>query len=323
MKKQLQRSDALEEADKYGFLPDSFVLPSEYGLFLECFKRSPGATWIMKPVGRAQGKGIFLFSKLSQISDWKKDHKWKSDAVQAETYIVQRYIPRPYLVGGRKFDLRLYVLVTSFSPLVVWLYRSGFGRFSAARYSSANKDINNLHMHLTNVAIQKTADDYDKSQGCKWSLRSMKMFMASKHGMAAVDALFADMQAMMIRSLLACQKVIIQDKHSFELYGYDVLFDESLKPWLIEVNASPSLTADTDADYHLKCGLIDDTFEVVDIEGRLSGREVQVGGFDLVWQNGPVRGDRPSSCSSFLGCYNDRVKNLKQLRRQQAAAGRL
>ena len=56
--------------------------------------------WIMKPVGRAQGKGIFLFSKLSQISDWKKDHKWRADGPQAETYIVQKYIQRPYTVGG-------------------------------------------------------------------------------------------------------------------------------------------------------------------------------------------------------------------------------
>lgn len=52
------------EASKYTFLPPSFVLPDDYSLFVEAFKRSPGAVWIMKPVGRAQGKGIFLFSKL-------------------------------------------------------------------------------------------------------------------------------------------------------------------------------------------------------------------------------------------------------------------
>ena len=39
------------------------------------------------------GKGIFLFNKLSQISEWKKDHKWKPDAPQAESYVAQvRYI---------------------------------------------------------------------------------------------------------------------------------------------------------------------------------------------------------------------------------------
>lgn len=75
--------------------------------------------YIMKPVGKAQGKGIFLFTKLSEISDWKKDHKWKSENPQAENYIVQRYIDNPYLVGGKKFDMRIYAMVVSYAPLKV------------------------------------------------------------------------------------------------------------------------------------------------------------------------------------------------------------
>ena len=63
------------QARNFDFFPATFVLPGEYGLFLEEFKRTPGQSWIMKPVGKAQGKGIFLFNKLSQISEWKKDHK--------------------------------------------------------------------------------------------------------------------------------------------------------------------------------------------------------------------------------------------------------
>ena len=119
------------------------------------------AVWIMKPVGRAQGKGIFLFNKLSQISEWKSDKRWKPDNPQVESYVVQQYIPNPYLIGGKKFDLRMYALVPSFNPLTVWLYRAGFARFTAMRYSSSTSIIENTEMHLTNVAIQKHGEHYN------------------------------------------------------------------------------------------------------------------------------------------------------------------
>ena len=214
--------------------------------------------------------------------------QWKAEGPQVETYVAQRYIQRPYTVGGRKFDMRLYLLVTSFSPLVGWLHREGFCRFSSGRYE--NKDMENLAMHLTNVAIQKKDDGYDADQGCKWSVKNLKQYLAAKHGKRRVNQLFYDIQMMMIRTLQSVQKTIIQDRHCFELYGYDVIIDADLKPWLLEVNASPSLTASNDEDYSLKSSLLEDVFNVVDIEEKRLGTEVQIGGFDLVWNNGAVAG---------------------------------
>ena len=54
--------------------------------------------------------------------------------------------------------------------------------------------------------------------------------------------------------------------NSFELYGADFLLSYDLKPWLIEINASPSMTANTPSDYEMKVGLLDDTFTCLDLE---------------------------------------------------------
>ncbi len=245
--RQLQREGKDEEAKKYDFAPFTYVLPADYGLFVEEFKQQAGAIWIMKPIGKAQGKGIFLFNKLgqvraraasgralacvrarelrdppppprpppprprrplpTQINEWKKDHRWKADNPQAETYVVQRYIENPLLVGGKKFDLRIYVLVTSYSPLTVYMYRAGFARFSSYRYNTHARNLGDNYVHLTNVAIQKTGPSYDAGAGCKWPLRNLKLYLIGKFGAAATDSLFFEIQELCINSLLAVQKV--------------------------------------------------------------------------------------------------------------------
>ena len=225
----------------------------------------------------------------------------------------------PYLVGGKKFDLRIYALVTNYSPLRVFLYRSGFARFTNTRFSMKKEDIANTYIHLTNVAIQKHAPGFDKAKGMKWPIRALRTFLTTKHGAEATSELFNGIQNLIIRALLAVQPAMINDKHCFELYGYDIMIDADLKPWLLEVNASPSLTASDRADWVLKCGMLEDMLDIVDVEARREPGKVdlKMGGFDLIWDGGPVmRFDRPTSLPTMLGCYNDRDKN--QLRQERA-----
>uniref|UniRef100_A0A2C9JT67 Tubulin--tyrosine ligase-like protein 9 n=1 Tax=Biomphalaria glabrata TaxID=6526 RepID=A0A2C9JT67_BIOGL len=328
LRRQLERDSGKLEAQKCDFYPATFELPSEYHIFVDEFRRNPGTIWIMKPIARSQGKGIFLFKRLKDITDWKRGVEYQpqlqvTDASTApiETYVVQRYIENPYLIGGRKFDIRVYVLVTSYNPLKAYLYRSGFARFANNRYSLDTIDDN--YIHLTNVAIQKTAPDYDPEKGCKWSTQQLRMYLTAKHGQSKVNTLFQQMTNIFILSLQSCQRVIINDKHCFELYGYDILIDSNLKPWLIEINASPSLTASNQEDYDLKFGLLNDVLNVLDLENRLTGKEKKVGLFDLMWDDGPVfledNGNedlvkaQTTLTNAKLGCVNDRLQNLKEI----------
>jgi tubulin polyglutamylase TTLL9 len=137
-------------ADRYDRIATSFVLPQEHALFQEAFKKNPGTVWIMKPVGKAQGRGIFLINKISQVNGWRKDPRLMArgdngEPVEGpEAYIIQKYIDRPYLIGGKKFDIRAYALVTCWNPLTIYMHRHAFCRFSNTPFSMDAKDISNL-----------------------------------------------------------------------------------------------------------------------------------------------------------------------------------
>ncbi|CAK86156.1 unnamed protein product (macronuclear) [Paramecium tetraurelia] len=320
-KKNLEREGKNEEANNYNFFPLTFHLPSEYPIFFEEFKRQSNngdtkTAWIMKPIGKSQGKGIFIFNKIQQISQWKNTLRYNQDNPQAEAYIVQKYIADPLLIGGKKFDMRIYLLCTSYQPLTLYLYRTGFARFTHHRYD--NEDISNTYVHLTNVAIQKTSDNYDEKLGGKWNLQTLKLYLMTKYGQEKVAETFYNIQMLMIRSLQAVQKIIINDKHCFELYGFDILLDAQLKPWLLEVNASPSMTSNTPVDFELKCGLLDDVFTIIDLEKVLTGNEEQIGGFDLICKGNPIKLPVNSTFTTYLGAFNNRSQQLKKIAKSTA-----
>ena len=91
-------------------------------------------------------------------------------------------------------------------------------------------------------------------------MRSLKLYLMSKYGPERMSEATALIQDCIIRSLQSVAKTIINDKHCFELYGFDILLDDQLRPWLIEINASPSMTANTPTDYEGKINLLEDTF---------------------------------------------------------------
>ena len=160
----------------------------------------------MKPARGAQGTGIFLINKLSQIKKWATGGRYpQGGASTTATYVVSRYIAEPLLVSNKKFDLRLYVLVTGYRPLMAYIHRQGFARFCSAEYSSEAQDLDNAYMHLTNVAIQKHGEDYNMIHGGKWSMSNLMLYLESTRGKAAADTLSRKIDAVLIHSLRSCQ----------------------------------------------------------------------------------------------------------------------
>lgn len=182
--------------------------------------------------------------------------------------------------------------MTSYRPLKVWYSSKGFARFCNVKYSNDMSDMNNMMAHLTNVAVQKDAEDYNNEHGSKWSIDNLRFYLEQTRGKSATDKCLDQIKNIIYISLKSVQTVIQNDKHCFEMYGYDILIENDLKPWLIEVNASPSLSTTTQSDRILKMNLIEDVFKIVvppewtedgnKVHGANTCKETKVGSFSLI-----------------------------------------
>ncbi|KAH8415283.1 hypothetical protein KR009_006545 [Drosophila setifemur] len=120
-----------------------------------------------------------------------------------------------------------------------------------------------MYVHLTNVSVQKHGGEYNTLHGGKWSVQNLALYLEGTRGKEVTDRLFGAISWLIVHSLRAVAPVMASDRHCFECYGYDIIIDNALKPWLVEVNASPSLTSTTVNDRILKYKLIDNILSVV------------------------------------------------------------
>ncbi|XP_053327163.1 tubulin monoglutamylase TTLL4 [Spea bombifrons] len=243
---------------EFNFFPQSFVLPQDIKLLRKAWEE--GGTrqkWIVKPPASARGMGIQVIHKWSQLP-------------KKRPLLVQRYLHKPYLISGSKFDLRIYVYVTCYDPLRVYLFTDGLVRFASCKYSSSMKSLSNKFMHLTNYSVNKKNADYKANsdetacQGHKWALKALWSYLDQK-GFSS-EKIWEKIKDMVIKTIIASEpyvnslvKMYVQRPYScHELFGFDIMLDENLKPWVLEVNISPSLHSNSQLDMNIKGQMVRD-----------------------------------------------------------------
>uniref|UniRef100_K3X5F4 Tubulin--tyrosine ligase-like protein 5 n=1 Tax=Globisporangium ultimum (strain ATCC 200006 / CBS 805.95 / DAOM BR144) TaxID=431595 RepID=K3X5F4_GLOUD len=267
----------------YSFFPDGFTLPDQMDAFRRLLQREDAlllsiatattslrpksSIWILKPPASACGRGIRVITS-KDVDSISKDRK----------YVVQRYIAQPLLLDGYKFDLRIYTLVTSVDPLRIYLFQEGIARFCTNAYSL--EKLKNRFSHLTNYSVNKTNDKFvenvDANQGnagSKWSLTGLLAHLQALRILNDREALMAQIRDIICKTIIAAEAHLTPLVHQFvkkpvtcyELFGFDIMLDSNLTPWLIEVNVSPSLMGGSPLDKRVKGLLLSDIFHLVGV----------------------------------------------------------
>ncbi|XP_052121686.1 tubulin polyglutamylase ttll6-like isoform X2 [Frankliniella occidentalis] len=256
----------------YNFFPKTWCLPADLGDLNTYARTRRNRTYILKPDTGCQGKGIYLTRSVRDL----KPHT---------RMICQVYIARPFLVDGFKFDMRVYTLVTSCDPLRVFVYNDGLVRFATSAYHEPNgHNTANVFMHLTNYAVNKHSRTFivDEEAGSKRKISTLNKWLESKN-YDVVD-IWARIDELIVKTLIAALPVIRHNYHAcfpahdftyacFELLGFDVLLDHKLKPYVLEVNHSPSFHTDAQIDREVKETLLMDTFGILNL-GQYDKRKV-------------------------------------------------
>lgn len=247
---------------EFGFLPRTFCLPADTKLLRKVWERRGGrGRWIVKPPALARGVGIKVVNKWSQIP-------------KTRPLLVQRYLARPYLINETKFDLRLYVLITSVDPLRIYLYDDGLVRFASNKYTNDTKSVGDVYTHLTNYSINKNSasylanEDSEVRQGHKWTLKSLWRHFDE----LGIDhsAIWEKIKDLIVKTIISAENPMatlfqqnVSSRYScYELFGFDIMLDSRLKPWVIEVNISPSLHSTSPLDLDVKSPLATEVFNM-------------------------------------------------------------
>ena len=248
---------------EFNYMPKKYILPQDRDEVQEIMREynifNIKEIYIVKPLASTHGKGVRILTDSTTVP------------IKG---ILENYIYNPHLINRRKYDMRIYVLVTGFRPLKIYIYENGIIRFCSEKYTTDAEKFNNNYIHITNYSVNKAMEIIRKGVKeidfeTKWSLMALKGYFIEKK--IDFEPIWQKIKDIAIKTILsvfdlsgpALKSFKLTSCNLFELYGLDILLDNKFNPWLLECNINPSLNCDTDIDLKLKSKLITDILNII------------------------------------------------------------
>ncbi|GBG33717.1 Tubulin polyglutamylase TTLL4 [Hondaea fermentalgiana] len=224
------------------FVFPCWVLPADYQyLITETRTIYVNSSFILKPTDRGEGNGIIV------MDNWMQLVHWKDKFPESDEIVVQTYLPNPFLINERKWDMRTYVLCTSVSPLRIYMYRDGLVRFASSKYEKDAKAGGKATSFLTNTSVNKKAGV--AVEDLTWPFPQVYTYL--KGSGIDPDLLWERIERAVVQMMLSAEPAFVKQfkklqndftcVNCYQLLGVDVIVDDDLTPRIIEVNGEPSM----------------------------------------------------------------------------------
>jgi len=200
-------------------------------------RKASGAIWIAKSTQGAKGDNICVSRDLNQLlAHVDADF----EGLRTQSWVMQLYIEKPYLIHNRKFDIRSWVVLDS--QYRIYHFREGVCRMSSEPFHLS--ELENRFVHLTNHCIQTGHPNYGQVvQGNEMFFEQFEVYLReSGSGKTVAKDLMPQLNNIIIQTFLCIKEKmeLHRDYRSIQIFGFDFMLDANFKAYLIEINATPA-----------------------------------------------------------------------------------
>jgi len=236
----------------YSFVPKSYILPFRNTDLVRAISKGKDR-YIIKPDSGSLGQGIVIVEPGEQYSP--------DDSLA----IAQKYIPS-LLLDDTKFDLRVYALVSSISPLEIYVYRDGIARFCSEKVGG-----NPIYSQITNVTLNKGNIEAEDISDISRLISDVFPELQNKYKIN-LDELWEKIDNVIILTVIAAHNYLKKGEEwqcprngysrCFQILGFDILLDPDFNPHVLEVNYRPSLEYHRGRERRMKVDMIADAIRI-------------------------------------------------------------
>ena len=239
----------------YNYMPEAFIFPEDYDKFQTKIKTldlsNKTNLWIIESKN-IRKKELGILTDLDLLKNIKILTHYKS----------------PHLINGKKYEIRLYFLITGFSPLKIYLFNDGIIKFCNKKY-----DLNELikySIDKNTLEFSNIISSNEKSDD-NWTLEYLKNYFINKN--IVFNKIWEKIKDIIIKTVISVTDTIIpiikklklSSCNLFELFEVDILLDETHNPWLMRIAYNPSMNCDNVNLLKMKSKLITDIFNIIGI----------------------------------------------------------